>query len=143
MCSAQPGNQRSRMKLCEGATSIGLLFLRPARPGPACRGLYRNSRSGVVSKLRSHPSAASDSAGASGLAACPRLAGWSPPDWLHISGDQRPGPLPPPRRSSQLRVRVRWVFSARTRRPAAFKNRQVSAEHLKLTQLQLKEKRNT
>lgn len=33
MCSAQPGNQRSRMKLWEGATSIGPLFLRPARPG--------------------------------------------------------------------------------------------------------------
>ena len=43
-----------------------------------------------------------------------------------------PGPLPPPRRSLQLRVRVRWVFSAGTRWPAAFKNRQISAEHLKL-----------
>ena len=59
-------------------------------------GLYGNTRSGVQSELRSHPWAASDSAGASGLAACPRPAGWLPPDRLHVSGDQRLGPLPQP-----------------------------------------------
>lgn len=34
VCLAQPGNQRSRVKLWEGATSIGLLFLRPALARP-------------------------------------------------------------------------------------------------------------
>ena len=52
-----------------------------------------------------------------------------------------PGPLHLPQRSSRLQAWMRWVFSAGTRQPAAFKNRQVSAEHLKLTQLQLKEKK--
>lgn len=35
VCLAQPGNQRSRVKLWEGATSIGLLFLRLALAWPA------------------------------------------------------------------------------------------------------------
>ena len=65
-------------------------------PGPARMGLYGNTRSGGQSELRSHPWAASDSAGASGLAACPRPAGWLPPDRLHVSSDQRLGPLPQP-----------------------------------------------
>lgn len=73
MCLAQPGNQRSRVALWEGATSIEAALPKTG-PGHNHRGLYGNTRFGVQSELVLTPGQP-DSAGASGLAACPRPAG--------------------------------------------------------------------